>query len=121
MNHSEISRRPDRIAELIQRKLAHLIQNEIQDVQLPRWLTILEVKLSKDLSQARVYFTALSETPDDVAVQLNASAPFLRSALARTLSLRKVPRLIFVHDASVEYGKQLNRLIDRVNGEDVVD
>jgi ribosome-binding factor A len=116
MSHDEGgSRRPDRIAGLMQRKLAQLIQHEIHDPRLPKWMTILDVKLSKDLGHARIYFTVINDEPDEVEAVLNASAPFLRTALAKSLSLRRVPKLIFVHDASVEYGKQLNRLIDSVN------
>jgi ribosome-binding factor A len=116
MNHN--GRRPDRVAELMQRKLAHLIQHEVDDSRLPQWMTILAVDISKDLAYARVYFTAISETPDDVVALLNESAPFLRTALARNLSLRKVPKLTFVYDTSVEYGKRLTRLIDDANASD---
>ncbi|MDX2346150.1 MAG: 30S ribosome-binding factor RbfA [Legionella sp.] len=115
MNHEGSSRRPDRVAGLMQRKLAHLIQHEIHDPRLPKWMTILDVKISKDLAHARVYFTVINDEPDEVAALLNASAPFLRTALSKTLSIRRVPKLIFVHDASVEYGKQLTRLIDKAN------
>lgn len=117
MNH-ESNRRPDRIAELMQRKLAYLVQHEIDDPRLPSWMTILDVKLSKDLSVARVYFTAIDDKPQELVDVLNVSAPFLRQALAKSLSLRKVPRLRFVYDASVEYGQRLSSLIDKANDDD---
>lgn len=117
MKH-EGSRRPDRIAELMQRKLAYLVQHEIDDPRLPQWMTILDVKLSRDLGTARVYFTAIDDKPEEVVDVLNLSSPFLRSTLAKTLNLRKVPKLIFVYDASVEYGKTLSRLIDEANDGD---
>ena len=118
MSHEASSRRPDRIAGLMQRKLSHLIQHELNDPRLPKWMTILDIKISKDLAHARVYFTVIHDDPEEVAVLLNESATFLRTALAKTLTLRKVPKLNFVYDASVEYGKQLNRLIDQVNQSD---
>jgi ribosome-binding factor A len=46
---------------------------------------------------------------------LNAAASYLRSALARTISLRTVPQLHFVYDESIEYGQRLSRLIDEAN------
>lgn len=119
MNHN--GRRPDRVAELMQRKLAHLIQHEVDDQRLPQWMTILAVNISKDLSHARVYFTAICDSPDEVTALLNESAVFLRTALARSLSLRKVPKLSFVYDTSVEYGKRLTRLIDDANESDESD
>ena len=120
MSHGS-GRRPDRVAELMQRKLAQLIQHEVDDPRLPQWMTILAVNISKDLSYARVYFTAISDDLDEVTALLNESAPFLRTALARTLSLRKVPKLTFVYDTSVEYGKRLTRLIDDANASDEPD
>jgi len=119
MNHN--GRRPDRVAELMQRKLAYLIQHEVDDQRLPQWMTILAVNISKDLSHARVYFTAICDAPDEVTALLNESAVFLRTALARSLSLRKVPKLSFVYDTSVEYGKRLTRLIDDANNTDEPD
>tara|TARA_R110002126_G_scaffold110918_2_gene248512 strand:- start:42488 stop:42859 length:372 start_codon:yes stop_codon:yes gene_type:complete len=119
MNHN--GRRPDRVAELMQRKLAHLIQHEVDDQRLPQWMTILAVNISKDLSHARVYFTAICDSPAEVTALLNESAVFLRTALARSLSLRKVPKLSFVYDTSVEYGKRLTRLIDDANESDESD
>lgn len=99
----------------MQRKLAYLIQHEVDDPRLPQWMTVLDVRLSKDLGIAHVYFTAIDDKPDELVDVLNLSAPFLRQALAKGLNLRRVPRLIFVYDASVEYGKQLSRLIDKAN------
>ncbi len=121
MNHEGSSRRPDRVAGLMQRKLAHLIQHEIHDPRLPKWMTILDVQLSKDLGHARVYFTVIDDEPTEVEAVLNASAPFLRAALAKSLTLRRVPKLAFVYDASVEYGKQLSRLIDKADDGDAAD
>jgi len=105
----------------MQRKLSHLIQHEIHDPRLPQWMTILDVKISKDLGHARVYFTVINDEPDEVAAVLNALAPFLRTALAKSLTLRRVPKLSFIHDASVEYGKQLSRLIDKADDGDAAD
>ncbi len=105
----------------MQREIASLIQHEIHDPRLPKWMTILDVQVSKDLGHARVYFTVIDESPDEVLAVLTASVPFLRTALAKSLRLRKVPKLSFVYDASVEYGKRLNRLIDKVNPDENAD
>ncbi len=56
------SNRLERVAEQIQRKLAQIIQQEIRDPRLPGLITISGVEVSKDLSHAKVYFTALSAT-----------------------------------------------------------
>jgi ribosome-binding factor A len=111
-------KRVDRIAELIQRKLAELIQKEIKDPRLPGFVTVSAVKVSKDLSHAKIYFTVFNGNPIETVEVLRNAASFLRTALAKSLTLRTVPLLHFVHDASLEYGNRLSKLIDKVNDPD---
>lgn len=111
-------KRTDRIAEMMQRMLAQLIQQEIKDPRLPHLITISAVNVSRDLSHAKVYFTALNADPKQTAAILNTAASYLRSSLARSMTLRTVPQLHFVYDESIEYGKRLSRLIDEVNVSD---
>lgn len=111
-------KRVDRIAEMMQRKLAYIIQQEIKDPRMPSLITISAVKVTKDLSHAKVYFTVFNEDPAETTSILNTAASYLRSALARSVSLRTVPQLHFIYDESIEYGKRLSRLIDAVNPED---
>lgn len=111
-------KRVDRVAELIQRKLAEVIQKEVKDPRLPGFVTVSAVKVSKDLSHAKVYFTVFNGDPGDAGVVLNNAASYLRTVLAKSLTMRTVPQLSFVHDKSLEYGNRLSRLIDEVNGPD---
>lgn len=115
---SNDSKRIDRIAGLMQRKLSQLIQQEIKDPRLPRFVTISSVKVAADLGHAKVYFTILGNEVKQTAEILNSAASFLRTALARTMKLRTVPQLHFIYDESVEYGRHLSRLIDELNPPD---
>lgn len=108
-------KRTDRIAEMMQRKLAQIIRQEVKDPRLPNFITISAVTVTRDLGHAKIYFTALNDEAGMAEVILNASASYLRTALARTLTLRTVPQLHFVHDTSIEYGRNLSRLIDEAN------
>lgn len=108
-------KRTDRIAEMIQRKLAQIIPQEVKDPRLTGFVTISAVKVAADLGHAKVYFTVLNEDKKLSESILNASASYLRSALARSITLRTVPQLHFVYDESIEYGQRLSRLIDEAN------
>ena len=108
-------KRTDRIAEMLQRKLAQLIQQEVKDPRLPKLITISAVKVTRDLGHAKVYFTVYNSDPAITTTILNTAASYLRSALAKTVTLRTVPQLHFIYDESIEYGKRLSRLIDDVN------
>lgn len=108
------SNRKDRVAEMIQRKLAQIILQEIKDPRLPNFVTISAVKVTADLAHAKIYFTAFTEEKQQAEMILNAAASYLRTALARSIDLRTVPQLHFIYDESVEYGIKLSRLIDDV-------
>lgn len=110
-------KRTDRIAEMLQRKLSQIIKQEIDDPRMPDFVTISAVKVAADLSHAKIYFTVFNSDTALTAEILNAAASYLRSALARTSTLRTVPQLHFVYDDSIEYGRKLSRLIDEVNPE----
>lgn len=108
-------KRTDRVAEMIQRKLAQIIPLEVKDPRLSSFVTISAVKVAADLGHAKVYFTVLNDDKKLVESILNAAASYLRSALARSIKLRTVPQLHFVYDESIEYGQRLSRLIDEAN------
>ncbi len=110
-------KRVDRVSGLIQRKLAQIIQTEIKDPRLPHFITVSAVKVSSDMSVAKIYVTVLGEHVDEESTLalLNKASGFLRTALARSIKLRIVPQLKFVFDESIEYGNKLRELIDNVN------
>lgn len=107
-------KRSDRISEMVQRKLAQIIQQEIKDPRMPAFVTISSVKVTADLAHAKVYFTVLNNEAGETATILNSAASFLRTALSRTLTIRTVPQLHFIYDESIEYGRKLSKLIDDV-------
>lgn len=112
---SQNFKRTDRIAEMIQRKLAQIIPLEVKDPRLNGLVTISAVKVAADLGHAKVYFTVINADKKVATTILTAAANYLRSALARSITLRTVPQLHFIYDESIEYGQHLSRLIDEVN------
>ena len=108
-------KRTNRIAEMIQRKLAQIIPQEVKDPRLNSLVTISAVKVAADLGHAKIYFTALNADRKLMESILNGAASYLRSALARSITLRTVPQLHFIYDVSIEYGQNLSRLIDGLN------
>jgi len=110
-------KRSERVAELLQRELAAVIGQDLKDPALGM-VTVTAVRLSRDLSHAKVYVTALATGLGEEALirRLNRAAGFLRHQLGPRLALRGTPALRFVYDRSVEKGLALSRLIDRVAG-----
>ena len=108
-------KRSDRVAQVLQRELAVLIQQEIKDPRLPGFITVSSAEVSKDLSHAKIYFTVFNGDPAVAETILNSASTYLRTLLAKILSLRIVPHLHFVYDKSIEYSSKLSRLIDQAN------
>jgi ribosome-binding factor A len=114
--------RSRRVADLMQRELAVMIQREIQDGSMGL-VTISMVEVSPDLKNARVYFTCIGNTEDIVQVteRLNAHAGQFRHELSRILIMRSVPRLQFRYDHTLERANKLTALIDSLHAGDKPD
>lgn len=111
--------RTQRVGDLIQRQLSILIQREVKDPRL-KFLTISAVEVTRDLSWAKVYVSALGteEEIQEIVAVLNKAAGFLRHALSQTLTFRITPQLNFVYDASLSRGKKLADIIDNAIASD---
>lgn len=108
-----------RVADQIQRELADLVQNEIKDPRV-RQITITAVEVTRDYSNAKVFYTTLCNKEENVLVEkgLEHAKGFLRTHLAHRMKLRITPQLHFVFDASVERGVRLSKLIDEAIAQD---
>ncbi|MCU7930952.1 MAG: 30S ribosome-binding factor RbfA [Candidatus Thiodiazotropha sp. (ex Codakia rugifera)] len=107
-------KRTDRIGAELQRELATLIRDEIKDPALGM-VTIQEVRVVRDLSQAKTFFTSMAATLShkESVKHLNQMAGHLRWLLGQRMKLRSVPKLHFVYDTSVEQGEHLSTLIEQ--------
>ena len=107
-----------RVGEQLQRELAQLIQFESKDPRLTG-VTLQAVKVSRDLSTAKVFYTVMGKA-DLHAVQagLEKASGFFRHELGQRLSLRAIPSLKFLHDDSIVRGVALSQLIDEAVASD---
>ncbi|WP_078120360.1 30S ribosome-binding factor RbfA [Thiosocius teredinicola] len=110
--------REERVGAEIHRELATLLRDEVRDPRIAG-VTIQEVRVVRDLSHAKVFFTQMeSSQAKATEAALNKAASFLRRRLAETMNLRTVPRLAFVYDKSIEAGMRLSSLIDSAIAKD---
>jgi len=106
------SHRNQRVADQIQRDLAELIPREIRNSSMGL-VTLQAVELTPDMAHAKVYFTVLGADPEVATSILKEKAGYLHSLLFKRLHIHTVPTLHFIHDASVERGVEMSRLIDQ--------
>lgn len=110
--------RTDRIGAELQRVLSSVVRDEVKDPRLSS-ITVHEVRVTRDLAHAKVYFTCFPADEDTSTQEelLNGRlAGFLRHALAQRVRLRTIPQLHFVHDESIGYGERLSALIEDAVG-----
>jgi len=108
--------RPQKLGDQIQREVSELLARELRDPRVGM-LTITAVDVSPDLSHAKVFFTLLEKDKlEETLAGLKRASGYLRSQLARRLSVYTIPELRFVYDESVERGDHLARLIESTKG-----
>jgi len=109
------SHKIERIASDILKYLSNILLTETND-ELMKSITLTEVKVSKDLSYAKVYFTSINElSHKEIEKEMKEAAPFLRGKLARVLEVRNIPELQFIYDETIEYATKIERIITNIN------
>lgn len=105
--------RLDRINDTIKRELAILIQQSLNDPRIGM-VSVTAVKVSKDLSHAKVFVSFLEEGKAVVEgiAALNHASTFLRYQLAQRIDLRVMPLLRFYYDDSLLRASRITSLID---------
>jgi len=111
--------RSRRIEDQILRVLNDVIRVHARDPRLQDAI-ISAVKVSRDLSVAWVYYTALDpeHNRDDLDDAFNSALKFLRSQLAAQLTVRHVPELRFRYDDLSETSRAMDKLIDEAVSKD---
>ena len=111
MGHTGYSR-SIRVADQLQRQIALLVARELADPRVGE-VTVSGVDLSPDMRHARVLVTPARGTDGDASAEaLNRAAGFLRSRLGRRVRMRRLPRLVFEHDRTLECALRIDALID---------
>jgi ribosome-binding factor A len=111
-----MSRRTERINELIREELSDLLLREVNDPRLTGLISITNVDVTPDLFNARVSVSVMQETADqaDAIKALNAAAAFFHRELKHRLDLRRVPFLTFRLDTSIQEGAVVLAHIEEV-------
>jgi ribosome-binding factor A len=102
-------------------KYARLIQKEIGDIFLREgrnffggsFLTVTGVRVTPDLSIARVYVSTFHEKGDDVLQKLHTHEREIRKLLGVRIrnQARIVPALEFFIDDSLDYAEKMNKIM----------
>ena len=105
----------EKMNHICQRAISEIIQFELKDPKVG-FVTITDVQVTNDNSYAKVFvsFLGRQERAEAGLKALNRSKGFIRSALAKRLSIRKTPEIIFQLDNSLEQGNKIERILSEL-------
>ena len=97
---------------IIRKELSHILLTDTKDPKL-RFVSITDVKVTRDLSYASVYVTFYDGHKR--LKELNEAKGYLRSKLAKALNIRKIPELNFVLDDSFDKAKRIEDILSDIH------
>ena len=114
-----MSRRTQRVNELLQSELSQLLLRSVQDPRV-RMTSVAAVDVSPDLRRAIVRISVLDESQRQASLAaLRHAAGFLRRQLAHRLRrMRVTPELIFELDRGAEHSQHISDLLERLDDHD---
>jgi len=119
MNGSVMTnRRQDRLAERIKEEASRVILFEMQDPRMG-FVTVIRVKMSADLVQAKVYISIMGSEVDQsrTLAALKHATGYIQAQISERLGVRRCPMISFVLDDTVQRGIRISSLIEQVKKE----
>jgi ribosome-binding factor A len=111
-----VSRRSQRVEDLLQTEIADLLLRETRDPRL-REAHVAHVQVAPDLGHARILVSVLADDPErqETVKALNHAAGFFKSRLAQRLRhMRRIPVLQFQLDRGPEHSQRITDLLENL-------
>jgi ribosome-binding factor A len=110
--------RPERVADQIRGELASLLAREVHDPGVG-FVTLTRVRVTPDLQQAHVYYTALGDEKSrrDTERALTRATGFLRRQIGARLRLKRTPQLTFHYDESIAGQDRIEQLLSEIQAQ----
>lgn len=112
------SKRQQKVARQLQKDLSEIFQREVPHLFNGAFITVTSVKISPDLSVARVYLSFLATKNKEMLLEtIQEKGKVLRQHLGDRVrhQLRIVPELSFFIDDSVEYADKMDKLFQGID------
>ncbi len=108
-----MSRRIDRVNELLHREISTVIQHDYE--WNGRMVTVASVDVTQDLKEGKVYISVIGGSADTVIDKLNRAHGSIQKAVMKRVVLKSTPVLSFRHDNSAIRGVEIVNLLEEVD------
>lgn len=114
--------RRERLQSLIRQEVATLLEKDVRDPRIPS-LTITSVVLTQDAKQATILFTFPGSDKEEEGKNspiaecisgLQSASGYIRKHLAKALTVRHVPALVFKQDRGLENTVRVHELLKQI-------
>ncbi len=110
------SNRQKKIASLIQKDLAEILQSAVRSGALGVVISVTKVTVTVDLSLAKVYLSIFPiAKAEELMNGISSNGPLIKHELAQRTKhqMRRMPELRFYLDDSLEYIDKIERALKR--------
>lgn len=104
-----------RVTQDMKREISAILR-DLKDPRVSKMLSVVKVYVSNDMSHCKVYVSAIEgfEKTKESVEGLKSATGFVKREISNRLHLRKCPELHFVADDSIEYGAQINKMLEEL-------
>lgn len=108
--------RPEKVAHLMRREVADILENKLRDPRLGKTVTVTDVEVTHDLSFAKIFVTVMGNEAERKSTleALGHATGFVRREIGQRLELREVPEIRFLYDDSLDKGGRVEDLLRRI-------
>lgn len=109
-----MSTRQDKVAKLIQKDIADILQVYNRGLLPGKMITVTNVRISPDLGIAKIYVSVFPSSTGKKDIELiNEHKNIIRNNLGKKIrhQLKKVPEINFFLDDSLDYLDNINSLL----------
>ena len=106
--------RMNKIEDLLHKEIANIIVTRIDNPQIKNTVTITDIKVSKDIRSAVVYFVTLDKNFKKVEKIINELKPTIKFYLSKNVHLKRIPDIKFIFDDTIIKGQRINKLLDSI-------
>lgn len=106
--------RQKKVATVFQEELSEIFRKEAKELYPGKLLTVTEVKVSPDLSVAKIYVSVFpTNEKEQIIKQIKEKASYYRSQIAKTAAktMRVTPELLFYLDTSLDEIDKIDRAL----------
>ena len=113
-----ISQRQLRVGEMIKQALGMIFLRDEAKIGTfdTKEITVTEVRMSQDLKIAKAFVLPLGgKNAQEIVDQLKEFSFVIRKVLSKKITMKYLPKLLFVKDESFDYAEKIENLIKQTN------